>query len=58
MNNDRYYKEYLQELDNYIIELEHLEKEDPEEASKKSRDSLIRSGVLDAKGNVKKHICE
>ena len=50
-------KEYLTGIDNYLQDLKDLEKTNPEEARKRARESLIRSGVLDKDGNVKEHIC-
>ena len=52
------YKDYIAGLDEYISDLVALEEENPERAREKSIESLIKTGVLDAQGNVKKQICE
>lgn len=56
--NEINYKDYIAGLDEYISDLVALEEENPERAREKSIESLIKTGVLDAQGNVKKQICE
>lgn len=57
-NAGQTYKAYLEGMDRYIEELEAMESIDPVKAKKEAKNSLIRSGVLDKKGNPKKQICE
>ena len=56
--NEINYKDYIAGLDEYISDLVALEEENPERAREKSIESLIKTGVLDSQGNVKKQICE
>ena len=56
--NEINYKDYIAGLDEYISDLVALEEENPERAREKSIESLIKTVVLDAQGNVKKQICE
>ena len=56
--NEINYKDYIAGLDEYISDLVALEEETPERAREKAIESLIKTGVLDAQGNVKKQICE
>lgn len=46
--------QYVIEMDKYINEFKNLPRE---EARRQARESLIRSGVLNSKGNPKRNIC-
>lgn len=50
-------EEYLEDMDQYIHNLKELQKENPEEAKREAKESLICSGVLDLESNVKEQIC-
>ena len=50
--NDKFEK-YFNEMDDYINWLKKLSEENPEEAKKIARQDLIRTGIIDDKGNLK-----
>lgn len=51
---NKQHKKNMQEMNQYINSLEKLNKT---EAVKEARESLIRSGVLNKNGTIKKKIC-
>lgn len=55
LSTEKEYKKYISDMDKYIHDFKNLE---PEEAEKSARESLIKSGLLNADGTQKKKICE
>lgn len=47
------FHEYIKGMDDYIDKLNRLSEENPEEAKRIARESLIRTGILDEEGNLK-----
>lgn len=56
--NEKTYKAYIEGIDDYIEQLEKMNKVNPEAARKEAMESLIRSGVLNSDGKPKKQICD
>lgn len=54
-NSDTQYKSYISGMDQYIEQLKYME---PEKAKEKAKESLIRSGIMDENGKLRKHICD
>lgn len=56
--NEKTYKAYIEGIDDYIEQLEKMNKVNPEAARKEAMESLIRSGVLNSDGKPKNQICD
>lgn len=46
------YKSYINDMDEYIAKLKELKKENPDEAQKKARNSLKKTGMWNDKGEL------
>lgn len=52
---DKQYKSYLNDMDEYIQKLKTLT---PDNAKEEAKESLMRSGIMNKKGQMKRHICD